>query len=81
MSLKSARLPARLPVGSKYILESRGMMKGSMLVNRYVELPDGRRIELAARLVSTCETKPNGAKAGSPPVRTVRGSERLHFHH
>ena len=44
MSLKSARLPSHLPVGSKYILESRGTMKGSMLVNRYVELPDGRRI-------------------------------------
>jgi hypothetical protein len=52
MSVK--RLPARLPVGSKYVLESRGKMKGSILVHRYVELPDGQRIELAARLVPTC---------------------------
>jgi hypothetical protein len=51
MSVK--RLPARLPVGSKYVLESRGRMKGSILVHRYVELPDGQRIELAARLVPT----------------------------
>jgi hypothetical protein len=50
------RLPARLPVGSKYVLESRGRMKGSILLHRYVELPDGQRIELAARLVPTCCT-------------------------
>jgi len=79
MSLKSARLPSHLPVGSKYILESRGTMKGSMLVNRYVELPDGRRIELVARLVATCGTKSNGAKAGSPSIRAVRGKERPHL--
>ena len=79
MSLKSARLPSRLPIGSKYILESRGTMKGSMLVNRFVELPDGRRIELVARLVPTCGTKRNGAKTESAGS-TVRGRERSHVH-
>ena len=69
---KHVRLPSRLPVGSKYILESRGTMKGSMLVNRYVELPNGRRVELVARLVATCETKPDEVKPGSPSVRSIR---------
>jgi hypothetical protein len=54
MRKKDMRLPARLPLGSKYVLETRGRMHGSILVQRYVELPDGRRIELAARMVSTC---------------------------
>jgi hypothetical protein len=80
MSLKSARLPSRLPAGSKYILESRGTMKGSMLVNRYVELPDGRRIELVARIVPTCGTMPNGEKTEAAG-RTARGRERSHLHH
>ena len=68
---KHVRLPSRLPVGSKYILESRGTMKGSMLVNRYVELPNGRRIELVARLVALCETKLDEPRVGSPSLRSI----------
>lgn len=45
----SSRLPSRLPAGSKYVLEARGA-----LVHRYVELPDGRRINLRARKAVTC---------------------------
>jgi hypothetical protein len=67
MSTKRVRLPSRLPAGSKYILESRGTMKGLMLVNRYVELPDGRRIELDARLVPTSESK-SGKESGKTKV-------------
>ena len=48
---KPMRLPSHLPTGSKYVIESHGRMKGCMLMNRYVELPDGRRVELAPRLV------------------------------
>jgi hypothetical protein len=44
MSAKRNKLPARLLVGAKYVLESSGKMLGSILVNRYVELPDGRRL-------------------------------------
>jgi hypothetical protein len=48
---KPMRLPSRLPTGSKYVIESHGRKKDCMLINRYVELPDGRRVELAPRLV------------------------------
>jgi hypothetical protein len=48
---KPTRLPSRLPIGSKYVIESQGRKKGCMLINRYVELPDGQRVELAPRLV------------------------------
>jgi len=71
MSTKYMRLPSRLPAGSKYILESRGTMKGLMLVNRYVELPDGRRIELDSRLVPTCETGSDKAKVKSPSLTSI----------
>ena len=71
MSAKRNKLPARLPAGSKYVLESRGKMQGSILVNRYVELPDGRRIELAARMVPTCG-KSIHAKEGSRVKNDIR---------
>ena len=72
MSSKRTRLPSRLPAGSKYVLEIRGKMKGSLLVNRYVELPDGRRVELAARLVATCEAISDQTKAASSSAGSIR---------
>ena len=50
MSGKS-RLPRQLPVGSKYVLE---IIKGTTLARRYVELPGGRRVQLAARIIPSC---------------------------
>lgn len=46
---KSSRLPTRFPPGTKYVLESRGAM-----VQRYIELPDGRRLALSPRRAVTC---------------------------
>ena len=46
---KSARLPARFPIGTKYVLESRGPV-----VRRYVEFPGGQRINLEFRMALTC---------------------------
>jgi hypothetical protein len=65
MSAQPNKLPSRLPAGSKYVLESGGKMQGSLLVNRYVELPNGRRVELASRLVATCGSESIDAKAAS----------------
>ena len=45
----SSRLPARFPLGTKYVLESRGSV-----VRRYVELPGGHRINLKLRKALTC---------------------------
>ncbi len=46
----SARLPARFPVGSKYVLEARGTF-----VERYIEFPNGRRVRLSRRKALPCE--------------------------
>ena len=44
-----ARLPEHLPENTKYVLEARGP-----LVRRYVEFPDGRKLELEPRRALTC---------------------------
>ena len=41
----------RFPVGSKYVLESRGPF-----VRRYIELPNGRRVQLATRKAVPCRS-------------------------
>jgi len=50
-------LPSPLPVGSKYVIECRGKKKGSYLMHRHVELPDGHRVELISRLVPIRRTE------------------------
>ena len=42
-------LPKRMPAGTKYVLEARGV-----LVRRFLEFPDGRTVELAPRKAQTC---------------------------
>jgi len=44
-----SRLPARFPVGTKYVLEGRGLF-----VQRYIEFPNGRRVQLARRKAVSC---------------------------
>jgi hypothetical protein len=46
---RQPRLPARVPLGTKYVLESRGGF-----VRRYVEFPNGRRIHLSTRKALSC---------------------------
>jgi hypothetical protein len=45
----STRPPTRFPIGSKYVLESLGPS-----VRRYIELPNGRRVQLATRKAVSC---------------------------
>jgi hypothetical protein len=66
MSAKRMRLPSRLPAGAKYVLECRGRMQGHILVDRHVEMPDGSRVELVARLVPTCCAEAAASKPARP---------------
>ena len=45
----SARLPKRFPIGAKYVLDGRGPT-----VRRYIEFPNGRRVQLASRKALSC---------------------------
>ena len=46
---RSSQLPDRFPVGFKYVLEVQGAF-----VIRYVEFPDGRKVDLAMRPALPC---------------------------
>jgi hypothetical protein len=70
------RVPARVPPGTKYILEGRGPF-----VRRYVEFPNGRRVQLATRKALSCKCAawqrigivPDQNAAGiEPPLRPAR---------
>jgi hypothetical protein len=47
--LGRTRLPARFPIDTKYVLEGCGPF-----VRRYIEFPNGRRIQLATRKALSC---------------------------
>ena len=48
MSSLAKGLPNRFPVGTRYVVEGRRGARGQLLVyQRYVEFPDGRRVELS----------------------------------
>ena len=46
---KPSHLPARIPDGAKYVLESEGA-----IVRRFVEFPSGRKVRLTNRKAMTC---------------------------
>jgi hypothetical protein len=72
MARTSGRLPKRFPPGSTYVVEARGSVKGMTLMHRYVRFPDGRRVDLAARLVQTCPE--SGVTAVKPKAGRTRRS-------
>ena len=47
--LSRPRLPAHFPIGTKYVLEG-----GGRFVRRYIEFPNGRRVQLATRKALAC---------------------------
>jgi hypothetical protein len=63
MGAEGSRLPSRFPVGTRYVIEGRG----GRICLRYLEFPDGRKIDLPADLAAR-------TKARSAPGR--RASSR-----
>jgi len=64
-----SRLPTRFPVGTTYVVEGRGGENGQLLVfSRYVVLPGGQRINVAADF-------------GGPASPRARGRLRGHSKH
>ena len=51
MSSQVDRLPAQVPVGTRYVIEGRRGGDGDLRVSlRYLEFPDGRRVKLPTDL-------------------------------
>jgi hypothetical protein len=68
-SHEAGRLPKRFPVGTTYVVEGRGGEEGHLRVfSRYVVLPGGQRINLAADF--------GGPAAARYRVQSRYGSER-----
>jgi len=62
MAAYSSRLPARLPEGTKYIVE--GRLGGGF--SRYIEFPDGTLMELPA---APAKSRPGRRVQGRRPTR------------
>jgi len=56
-------LPSRFPVGTRYVIEGRG----GRIRLRYLEFPDGRKVDLPADLAA--RTKSRSAAARHPSHR------------
>jgi len=47
--MQTARIPKRVPVGTKYVVEGKSQGPGQVQIfSRYLELPDGRCFHLPA---------------------------------
>jgi hypothetical protein len=47
MQSQSSRLPERFPVGTRYVVETSGRVRGHLRIrSRYIEFPDGRHVDL-----------------------------------
>jgi hypothetical protein len=53
---RSVRLPDRFPEGTKYVVESTPRRD---YVRRFIEYPDGRRLDLGTRPLPPCCGKPS----------------------
>jgi hypothetical protein len=63
---QSSSLPARFPVGARYVVEGRGGEDGQLRVfSRYVVLPDGRRIKLPADPYPLSKLSASGSRRSS----------------
>jgi hypothetical protein len=61
-----SRLPSRFPVGTRYVMEGRG----GRVSLRYLEFPDGRKIELPADLAKRAKARLRGRRTDRVAART-----------
>jgi len=62
-----SRLPSRFPVGTRYVIEGRA----GRICLRYLEFPDGRKVDLPADLAarSTSRSAVGRRRSGRKPTR------------
>jgi hypothetical protein len=61
MSGQANRLPSRFPVGTRYVIEGRG----GRIRLRYLEFPDGRKVDLPADLAARAEARNSAVRRPS----------------
>lgn len=67
----SLKLPSRFPVGTKFVIESRGGKGQAQVFSRHLEFPDGTFYPLPARRVPA-RLKPKAANSRRSPARRRR---------
>jgi len=60
MGAEGSRLPSRFPVGTRYVIEG----QGGRICLRYLEFPDGRRIDLPADLAARTKSRIDSGRRG-----------------
>jgi hypothetical protein len=66
--MQTARIPKRVPVGTKYVIEGRSQGEGRVHVfSRYVVFPDGRCFELPSDVPPAA--MPRARRSASPGAR------------
>ena len=61
MESRADRLPSRFPVGTRYVIEGRG----GRIRLRYLEFPDGRKVDLPADLAARTTSRSAAARRPS----------------
>ena len=60
MGAEGSRLPSRFPVGTRYVIEGHG----GRISLRYLEFPDGRKIDLPADLAARTKARSVSSRRG-----------------
>jgi hypothetical protein len=60
MGAEDSRLPSRFPVGTRYVIEGRA----GRISLRYLEFPDGRKIDLPADLAARTKSRSDSGRRG-----------------
>jgi len=70
---RAKHLPNRVPVGTKYVIEGRG----GRVTARFIEFPDGRRVDLMGTVnqaqLSGIDSRPAGPKVRLKAARRTHG--------
>jgi hypothetical protein len=61
MGAEVSRLPSRFPVGTRYVIEGR---EGRIRL-RYLEFPDGRKVDLPADLAARTKSRAGAGRPGN----------------
>jgi hypothetical protein len=60
MGAEGSRLPSRFPVGTRYVIEGHA----GRISLRYLEFPDGRKINLPADLAARTKSRSDSRRRG-----------------
>jgi len=72
MAQQVSRLPSRFPVGTRYVIEGRG----GRISLRYLEFPDGRKVDLPSDLAARSRSRARAGRIGRP-LAGQKGSKKI----